>query len=256
MRPEKNRLLRRFSGIVFTAAALTMTPAPLAADVATASQSGFLDLAGSAYVSFTVNQDGSITGSTSQPFGGWQIEFNNNTLPCTDNQQFSQCTPALYFPGLPAGSVIDSATLNVDLQATPYFNVGSENLIAGVEGSPATTFVALGSSACGPLGEWGSLGPFISLPPSVPPLPANDTVSFAPCTTGPQSYNANFQGGGSLTLVANTAGGYDPGTGNFNPPLGPGEYDVGYNIAVGGEYTVTEDYHLNPAVPEPRTYAF
>jgi hypothetical protein len=56
--------------------------------------------------------------------------------------------------------------------------------------------------------------------------------------------------------VANTAGGYDPGTGNFNPPLGPGEYDVGYNIAVGGEYTVTEDYHLNPAVPEPRTYAF
>lgn len=88
-------LIRPLSAVLLAAAVLGITPLPLTAEVFQGS-SDFGE-AGSAFVQFTVNQDGSVTGSTESDFGGWYLP---GELQCG----LHICITGVDVPAFPPGS--------------------------------------------------------------------------------------------------------------------------------------------------------
>ena len=217
----------RYSGIAFAAAALALTPLPVAADVVSASVGDFFSEAGSAQVQFVVNPDGSIfvedqignlsgpVTSVSAAFGGWDLDVTGQIGGPID-------VPPLDFPALPPGSTINSATFSLNLTAGAFEVVGNVNW--SIQGSLAVQSIE--GVPCVPLAM---------------PLSQNYTCSFMRGTTDEQLYFPDFSGGSDAVLVA-----------DLSVPLDPGSYSVGVNIGAAAEMTITEDFSTTP---EPRTYA-
>lgn len=219
--------MRRACGTIFAAALLAIPALPLAADEICLTGSGVSGLAGSGFVSLTVQPDGSVTDLQYEPISGWEVDFNGANAPRFD-------LPALDFPELPAGSIITSATLSFDLTVSSS-TVLPDGLDAGVDGSlpDVPDVVTLNSLGCPgaydvstPVGTWS------------PPFP--DTLSFVPCTSDEQIYEPDFANFSTIPLEWTV-----PAPEDF-----PTDYIETINVGVRADYTITEDF---TAAPEPST---
>lgn len=228
---EKSRFrghIWRWLGIAFAALVVAGTPRPAAADVASASASGFFGEAGGAFFAFVVNPDGSLScydfgfgcfGPSTSGGLAWEFDADGSPLGSAGGSSL------LDFPALPPGSIIDSATVSFDANVGTNYAVPFNNVGYTVEGSLALQSVTF-SSSCGGGGSFSA--PFSGVEP----------IAFVPCPFGDTFFTGDFSGGGDATADAVI-------------PSEPGAYVSTLNVGVSVDYTITVNYS---ETPEPHTY--
>lgn len=214
--------IQGLSGVILAVAALGVTPLPLTADIASVSGSGFSFVADSGDLQYNVNFDGSVQVTGGDPFSGsWGLVAEQ----CAPRI----CNPGVFFPSLPDGSIINSATFSFDVHVGAGPNAG--NGAATLDGSAALTdFTVFDPNSPG-CSFGGSAGPLLDV---------EYTFSFVPCAAAGDWFEPAFFGRDTFTLTPNA---------QFESF---GSYFIGYNAHASADYTITLNY--TPPVPEPATY--
>jgi hypothetical protein len=156
----------------------------------------------------TVNDDGSIS------FGISQLSDNTTWV----------LGEGLFFPGLPVGATINSATFSFSSPVALATPEGSDPQLTATESSTLTSVGFIEFCADGSRSSFGGSPP------------AGNSIPFVPCVTS-FLLDPVFSGTASIQLTGWTF------------PTTPGTYENGLLLQESIDYSMTVDYA--PAVPEP-----